>query len=275
MKCDKFGTLYIKYDVKNDFVGIYRCCYNKYNPFKTYSLDEFSQIDIYSELLKYVNVYRVEDSQESGCKSFITEPACYTSKKYEKPLGVEVSLDFFCNIKCRWCGERLETPFLSFEKKSQLHKIYMATLYKLKGHKLGYLRLTDVGEPLFFKDDISSFIKSCTLDDFNEVYITTNGVNLSGTIVDAIKESPLNFRISVSLNAGSRNQYTQVTGTDNFDTVINNIINLKKISETHPNINIFITNIYDSEEDKNIILPFVEMLKEDFHIGYGMHEAIL
>ncbi len=98
----------------------------------------------------------------------------------------------------------------------------------LKNHNL-VLRLTDVGEPFFYKDRMINSLLSLNKGDYESIYFNTNGTLLNcEDIINLQSNSKIPVLFSISLNAWDAESYKKLMGQDYFDKVLQNIKTLKE-----------------------------------------------
>lgn len=256
--CYHFHSLHIKYFTYLKKVAILRCCLKKdyiSQAVLLLTIDEWDSIENkYSFLSSIINVWpeRSPTINEFWCKP----KECF----YSFPLqleGVEVSLEYSCNLNCRWCQVKKELKNMDIKTKRKLTQSYFKTLEALKGHSLESIRLTENGEPLFFKNKFIKFVQSISESDFKVVSINTNGTLIDSEILNLIKVSPIKFFINVSLNAWDRESYTEIMGHDFFDQVMETIVLLSQLK----NVNLQVSFVYDNDDYIPKIKNTIETLK--------------
>ncbi|HOK41854.1 MAG TPA: radical SAM protein [bacterium] len=134
------------------------------------------------------------------------------------PISVELSLTNECNQKCIWCSDyELRNRLPGTLKKEVIFNL--VDDLKIGGTK--GITIEGGGEPTLHPDFIE--IINYIYDKGLGVGLITNGVILN--YEDILHKFDW---IRISLDAANSNEYKKLKGTNNFDTVINNI---KKIAQ--------------------------------------------
>lgn len=253
--CWSFDEVYITFDVLKEKVHVCKCCLKRHSPLGEYTLEEWEKINILSEIKKYENKF---PSDMSIIKGYCPVKVCYTDKKIEIKQ-VQVSLDFQCNLKCLFCGTRFERDIL-LSKPQYLKKLknaYFNTLYQLKGHSL-ILKLTDGGEPFFWKKETENFLNSLQKGDFSRIFFATNATFFSEKFISEVLEPHKDIlEMIVSLNAWNKESYKNIMGFDFFDKVIQSINILKS-----KNFNFYVSFVVTSEDELENIKKISEFLNQ-------------
>lgn len=129
-----------------------------------------------------------------------------------------------CNFKCMYCrpgGEGLfnKIPELSIQK-------LIKVLKKLNAYGFKSVRLTG-GEP-FIRKDITKIIDEINnLKTYDPISVVTNGSLLTDKMVKELSYRNIKS-ITVSLDTFDPNRFHKITGFNSYNTIINNILLLKK-----------------------------------------------
>lgn len=225
------GNLWICYE--NNKILLKRCCIHK--PFKELSLKEFYSIDDIIDYSLFDKDLTDFISNKDRCKT------CYVHSDIKR---VSVSISHACNFNCYHCffKEHKDTP--------EMKKAYFDTLYKIKGHQLDYILLTDAGEPFFYYYATIDFLKSLSLNDTKNIRITTNLSFLNEDRIKQLKNismsTHINYEFIVSINGITKETYEATRIGGNFEKCMKN---LKCLSQYFDDIVIsyIITDIAKSE----------------------------
>lgn len=163
-----------------------------------------------------------------------------------------------CNHSCVFC------PSSKLNRKRQF--IDEDLFYRLvrEGRDLGVseLAMHMLGEPLLNKN-IGKYIEYAKQIGYAYVYLTTNGSLATPDKIHEIFEAGLDS-IKFSINAGTRESYKDIHGSDDFETVKNNVIYCNEYREqSTKKFNIFVSCVVTKQT-----LPEVELLKNVFS-GYA------
>ena len=133
-----------------------------------------------------------------------------------------MSISHACNLNCYHCyfdGQHYDTP--------EMKKAYFDTLYKIKGHQLDKILLTDNGEPFIYYDEILEYIQSLSQNDTKSIEITTNLTLLNKEkivkLYKAITMANIDYRFIVSLDGITKKTFEATRIGANWEQVINNL----------------------------------------------------
>lgn len=179
------------------------------------------------------------------------------------PKNSLVEISNGCNHACIFCTNP------RMERKKGFLNLDVYEKFIVDGVSLGLeeVGLYTTGEPFLVKK-LDDYIRIAKNNGIRYVYITTNGALATPDKLVAAIESGLDS-IKFSVNAGSRDTYKLVHGSDDFDTVINNIKFLSNY-RTENNIDIklmascvvtkFVEERDEKDKLKSAILPYVDDL---------------
>jgi len=143
------------------------------------------------------------------------------------PIYIEIGLYGGCNHRCVFCA----FDFLKYKPQVLDIKCVNKFIVEAAKRKVKAILFSGEGEPLLHNKiaEIICFTKKKGID----VALSTNGVKLDKEKLNKIL-GHLTW-IRVSLNAGTRNSYASIHGTErkDFDTVINNLKEAVKIKNKH------------------------------------------
>jgi len=133
------------------------------------------------------------------------------------PIYVEVGASGACNHRCIFCA----LEYLGYKARYIDTQIFKKRVEEMAKGGVKSMMYAGEGEPLLHKDieELIGYTKGCGID----VAVTTNGVLINNRISrESLKA--LSW-IRVSLNAGTRDTYALVHGTqaDDFDKVLHNL----------------------------------------------------
>ena len=175
------------------------------------------------------------------------------------PKNTLIELTSNCNHACVFCTNprmkrksgKLDIEF--FEK-------YIKDAAALGLQEVGFYT---TGEPLMSRNLID-FIKIAKSNSISYIYITTNGALAKIERMKELIDAGLNS-VKFSINAASRETYKLIHGRDDFDKVVNNLINLKNyIDKENKNVKILSSfvvtkqSLHEIEDYKRIIGPLVD-----------------
>ena len=157
-----------------------------------------------------------------------------------------------CNYNCIYCKPNdfvSNINVLSFD--DMFHICEFAVKCGIKK-----IRLTG-GEPLL-RDGVVDFCKRLkSIDGLEELTLTTNGSLLSTYAVGLMKAGV--SRINISLDTLKKDKFKRITGTDNFDRVIESIKFAESIGFDNIRINVVLIGGFNDDE----IIDFIELTKDN------------
>jgi radical SAM protein with 4Fe4S-binding SPASM domain len=184
-----------------------------------HEISEFKNIKKH-DLLRFL-VYRYKYNKYPELKLYDEYPPC-----------VQIEPASICNYRCIMCYQIDK----SFSKKSSAHMGYMTLeLYKniidqIEG-KVEAVTLASRGEPLLNKDIIKMI--EYTSNKFLGFKLNTNASLLTEDKCHAILSNMETGTIVFSADAASKELYEKIRKRGNFEKIVENIANFKKIKETH------------------------------------------
>jgi radical SAM protein with 4Fe4S-binding SPASM domain len=156
------------------------------------------------------------------------------------PLSVAVSLgEYPCSNRCRMCPQHT-TPIT--EKARMSEETFTRILDQLDGSPPFNLELSSYGE---------------TLDHEQ----ATNGIPLDEEKARALLDTGVDV-IQVSINAGSRDSYRWLCGTDNYPRVAENLKNLCRICREGGYTTVVNTHIIEIREQRHEFEEFIQDWKD-------------
>jgi molybdenum cofactor biosynthesis enzyme MoaA len=175
------------------------------------------------------------------------------------PTDMKIEITSRCNYECKNCGVYLKLRIVGDMQFWLFDKIIKQAV-KLGVKEVGLFLL---GEP-FMLDDLSEYIKRAKDLGVEYTYITTNGSLCTPYNMQAVMDAGLDS-LKFSLNAGTQEQYREVTGLDYFEAVLGNI---KWFAENrNDKINLSCSCIYNGKYKEELLNLKNEVLKhiEDFY----------
>lgn len=165
---------------------------------------------------------------------------------------IRLVLSSVCNFKCKFCfaeGENKNTRTLDLEYIKKILKIS-------KEFGIKNVKLTG-GEPLLYPhlEELLAFIQA---ERFKYSDITTNVSLLDDKMINLLNKYSV-YALTLSLSTFDADKYAKITGYNEFEKIINNIINAKSKFNGHLRINsvVFDEN-FKLDEYKKIIKFCIE-----------------
>ena len=141
------------------------------------------------------------------------------------PLYMEISPSGTCNHRCRFCG----MDFMGYKPRFLPTEQFCACLEEMGQCGVKAIMYAGEGEPFLHKEmgHIAQVTKSARMD----VAFTTNAVNLGAKYAETVL--PVTSWIKVSCNAGTRETYAHIHGTQasDFDVVMRNTAEAVRLRE--------------------------------------------
>lgn len=223
-------NVYLRYDFNNNKIYFIRCCHKQDEKLKEFSLDEFDSLspsDIQNILNELNNIqYPNHD--------YSIYPCCKSSKSicdYSNDIidSIVVGFLYKCNATCRMCTIPKK---VTSDIDNKIKEIYFNFLNKLKYIPLSRITLTEQGEPFFYKKETFKFINDLNINTCKQLTIITNAINLNEddiiNLYNFKERTGIDLQIIASCSAISDETYRVIHNNVNFDTVVNNILLLKK-----------------------------------------------
>lgn len=245
----------------NSHIGVAHCCYKEKELVNIKSFDEIykmSNDDFWNYLQESYKMIPDNHNYEPAYYCNTTQKCYYNDKYIDK---IAVSLFRHCNLNCKMCLVS-SNNFLSLEESK---KIYFDVLYKVKGHNLSQIGLTQNGEPFLCKKETFDYLESLTVNDFKNIDIVTNVLLLNDD--DILKlaniKKNINITIMASCSGITPETYSSIHCNNKFDKVINNI---KKLHDSK-----LLSSISYVIQNENLHeLPFVV----DFWKNMNIHTTV-
>jgi MoaA/NifB/PqqE/SkfB family radical SAM enzyme len=172
------------------------------------------------------------------------------------PPSVKIELTARCDLQCVFCAsshklrERGDMDFSLFEK----------ILLDLKMSGVKEIGLFYLGESLLYPRLVDAVVSAKEMG-FEYVFLTTNGRLLTEDRARIIIDAGLDS-IKFSFNAGSVEQYKEITGLDDFNRVVDNIKATYKVrNESGKKCGIYASSIQYEDEQLEIMKKGVELIR--------------
>lgn len=214
------GALWITFDHFTQQIELKRCLWHK--PFIKMSLNDYFNIDdiiYYSANFNFSTKNLIADGEKIKCKNICSLP--------KEIRNVSVSISHACNLNCYHCyfdGHHKDTP--------EMKKAYFDTLYKIKGHQLDKILLTDNGEPFIYYDEIILYLMSLSTNDTKQVEITTNLTLLDEEKIKTLQkissQTNIKYTFIVSLDGISKKTFEATRIGASWEKVTQNLRYLTK-----------------------------------------------
>jgi radical SAM protein with 4Fe4S-binding SPASM domain len=156
---------------------------------------------------------------------------------WEKTLGGKVELDFpihldielnpSCNLMCPMCVISAETNLKSSKKFWMSFENYKALIDEGVSKGLRSVQLNNINEPLIRKD-LYEFVAYARDRGVLDIMLSTNGTALTETTARRLIDAGLT-KLSVSIDAFSKETYDKIRVGGNYDEVIANCLRFLQV----------------------------------------------
>lgn len=205
---DCFYNGHFRLSIREDNkVTLSHCCFRD-EELDTKSFEEFNNCDILEWCSNFIGKNNTPPRPCINIKNDI----CDFTQGSKTVKCINVALSHVCNLKCPMCFMgpiHKDTP--------EMKKLYLNTLYKLKD-QVPEIRLTDNGEPFFYKREMFEFFKSCPKS--LTIHMTTNATLLSLKDIEFLANLDCKIDIAISLDAMTEATYKKIRGINAFNHVI-------------------------------------------------------
>lgn len=266
-RCFGENRIHLILDYKKENVLINKCCAFVQNIMDSFTIEEFQKQNVYELCKSYFN-----NTQETNYYCDWLDKKC--NCKNEKLESVEVAFSQVCNLNCNMCF--MPTPHFDTELSKTL---YFDTLYNLKGHKLKSIRLTDQGEPFFYKNETLKYLKSLTKNDFEWVEATSNLLCLDDDYIKELSELKVPLKLVVSFDTLSPSKFKEIRSSEKFDKFIHNFNLIKNygmidyVNSVYQKINVYeIFKMRNLFKNDNLSHNCV-FIKDIFDSEHGLSES--
>lgn len=269
--CKFFENCGLSYDSFTDEILFYKCCVKCYIPIKRIPTQVFLKEP---NLVEYLNKNFINlQSEDTGfrdnwCNSYIQGrlEKCETQEQFKTFKNFDIDIDASCNMNCDFCYNRGQINNIKEKKLNfKVKTIYFYILNNILKN-LNYpasIRLTDHGEPFFWKKDTLEFLKKAEESPYvTEVLCNSNcSILCDDLFANEIKKLS-KLKIRCSINALNSDLYFKRMKKDIFNKIIDLAINLPQISEFS-----YVIENYDHYEDfRNNISTFRNYVSQPIYV---------
>lgn len=138
------------------------------------------------------------------------------------PIHLDVELNPSCNLACPMCVISAETNPKTSKDYWMPFERYQALIDEGLQHGLKSVQLNNINEPLIRKD-LHTFVAYARDRGVLDIMLSTNGMGLTETVAQRLIEAGLT-KLSVSLDAMTREVYDKIRVGGDFDRVVNNCL---------------------------------------------------
>ena len=184
----------------------------------------------------------------------------YWDEVYDNRLGLTIMPTEQCNCRCPYCYEDFSKPKMDEQTVENLLSFLRKNLIRYNGLNISWFG----GEPLLALDIIEKVsenaISMCHAHRMMyDSSITTNGVLLTEEVLNRLISCRIS-RFQITLD-GAKNTHDQTrvlrNGNGTFDTIINNLLNIKKCKKSTIHVNIRINITKESLKDLPELVDFL------------------
>lgn len=174
---------------------------------------------------------------------------------------IRMSLTDRCQQKCTYCARENGGTCIKDKEMSAENFIFAADVFASMGFRK--IRLTG-GEPLLRKDIIRIVHGISALDKYDDIALTTNGLELY-RLCDDLKEAGLK-RINVSLDSTDGEIYRKITGAPieqvmkGIEKAVNTFDEVKINSVLIRNVNDRPDGLIDLARNNDVTVRFIELM---------------
>ena len=144
------------------------------------------------------------------------------------PVHLDIESTNICNLNCHFCATTFER-WGSAKRGIMDMKLFKKIVDEGTRNGLYSIKLSLRGEPLLHPQ-ISEMIKYARQKGIIDIYFNTNGLLLNEDMINKLLDAGL-FRISISVEGTTKEVYEKHRRGSNFEEVLNNIKNLRKIRD--------------------------------------------
>ena len=171
----------------------------------------------------------------------------------EFPIQIDFELNSSCNLRCAMCAysalsrKKTHTIGIDFFKNVMTYAVSQGTRA---------LKLNFMNEPLLRKD-FFDFVQCAEDVGVLDIYFSTNGMLLTDEVINKILKSKIS-RVQISIDAASKETYDKVRTGGNYDTVVQNVLNLinrrKELNKESPLVRVsFVKSEVNEHEEQKFI----------------------
>lgn len=198
------------------------------------------------------------------------------SPMMKKQLKEELEKDFrsfgvedtnVCNARCSFCAYRLDydqRPKGFVDEKILKHSL---ELFKKLGSNNSFSFISILGDPLTDKNILLKIRLIASDSSVKDIGIYTNLIGLDRYNIDEFVKSGLTI-LNISTCLGGKEMYKRLFGVDEYDRVMNNLVNLLEVNKRHGNpikITILLRMDYPVEKyfDRQILNKITKYIGKD------------
>ena len=215
--------------LNNNQIAIAHCCLREKEIVNPISLADFYKMDniTFWDYLQKSYKKIPENHKYEPDYYCNTKQLCFYNDKYINKVAV--STFRHCNIHCKMCLVS-SNNYLPYNEEE---KLYFNILEKLKGHNLEIIELTSNGEPFLSKEKTFNYLENLRPNiDCQTIEIVSNLTLLNSNDILRLKkiaDNGLHFNFMASCSAITEETYRKIHNNNNFNKVINNIIELNQL----------------------------------------------
>lgn len=254
MDCYGYGQIGIQ--CKKNNIEIFKCVVRKdFSIIKTFNIEDYKNINIFEELKKcfYNSNY-----------TFICKPGLVCEHLNKEKLNlVLVSISKACNLHCNMCCAGIDHT-----ESLKIKEVYFKTLYDLKNHNIHILRLTDNGEPFFYKKETLEYLIS--LDpkkDFQIVCGNTNATLFEDPDFENFKKLKVKLALTLSIDSLKKETFEKIRRGGDFEKFLKNIRILAELGVISRVQTIIQKGINDDPKDLQNISDFCKRYNLFWDVG--------
>lgn len=204
------------------------------------------------------------------------KPHCFVTKeKAEELYGTDVDnyqglptevlfgYDRSCNLKCPSCRSELVPNDDKDSKEHDIKLFLTQSIEKEFSSSIKKMLITGSGDPFYskiYRDYLVNF-DATKYPELEEIQIITNGQLLNEKMWNSLKARPFIKTIEISIDAGTKHTYEQVTRLNgDWDRLLDNI----RFLSTQQSIKTMIFSMVVSEHNYTEMLTFYNLLADIF-----------
>lgn len=179
------------------------------------------------------------------------------------PSNLLIELSNACNHKCIFCSNSKMTRPKKAISRSFTRQL-LKDAFELGTREVGFYT---TGEPFIHKD-LALFVKEAKAIGYTYTYITTNGALATPKRSQPVLEAGIDS-IKFSVNAASATTYARIHGSDDFDTVVENIEYISEYRrKERPSLKLSLSYVTTDENRHEVPLShqIFSTLVDDLHV---------
>ena len=174
------------------------------------------------------------------------------------PKEYLIDISSLCNHTCTFCSNRKMT-----DKKNASSDLVYKILKEARTEGAISVGLYATGEP-FLNKELENYIKYAKENNYEYVYITTNGAAATPKRMKIAIDNGLDS-IKFSIHGGTRETYKKIHGKDDYDRVIKNLIWVNKYKkDNNIKLKIYVTLVETNQNKlevqllKKTVEPYID-----------------